>query len=831
MACPSHVVCLFCVTAGQNGENLGSDEEQIVQFVYLLYDLTNNKVVTLQHHFVRPTAADDLITETVLTEECKIQTGLPEDAIRNAQPLEHVLDEFERFLSAKEVHPDHGGRPFCFCTDGPLHLRMCLIPECIRKNIALPRHFFRFFDLRKEVRRLYKCEGPINCLKDMLDIMGLEGDQSVEYGNRHCHEMAAIINRFVIDGGHFVQPEIIKEKLEPGVCTVDEIVDDETVVRARGLPWQSSDQDVACFFKGLNVAKGGVALCLSQQGRRNGEALVRFDNKEHKDLALRRHKHHMGQRYIEVYRATGQDFLSVAGGSSSEAQEFLQRHADNGTQVIIRMRGLPYICRPEEVVEFFQQGLVSVEVLDGKNGILFVHQPDGRATGDAFVLFGSEEAATKALTKHRQCIGSRYIELFRSTTAEVQQVLNRSLEPIPLPSIDAQEMALHQVTPIFPSFQASPLATGFIIARTQQQQLITSGTKKDCVRIRGLPYETTVSEILSFLGEYSRHIVYQGVHLIYNSLGSPSGEAFIQMDSEKSADSTAVGRSKKLFYMGNKKCFLEVIQCSGEDMNLVLTTGLSPPAALLPSAAAITGPQLMLPPPPNTLPAPAPIHHPQQMVPSSAVVQNQLMAASVAAANQHHVISTGGAVIAPGIGVQPSSYPPTALYAYGGPLSSQHQQTATVLAPDSVLSVSGPTSGQQQQQHRYAPMTAAAAAAAAYQPIVYWYPSPPMSPQNAFYLPSFPATTVFMKGLPPNAATALHAQDIVRYLDGVNEMTPDVTLIKGSDGRIHCGGGGGGGGSDAYINFGSRADSERSVNDYNRKQMHGGSRFVEMYMM
>ena len=40
----SHLVCLFCVTAGQNGENLGSDEEQIVLFVYLLYDVTNNKV-------------------------------------------------------------------------------------------------------------------------------------------------------------------------------------------------------------------------------------------------------------------------------------------------------------------------------------------------------------------------------------------------------------------------------------------------------------------------------------------------------------------------------------------------------------------------------------------------------------------------------------------------------------------------------------------------------------------------------------------------------------------------------------------------------------------
>lgn len=114
-----------------------------------------------------------------------------------------------------------------------------------------------------------------------------------------------------------------------------EPVDSETVIRARGLPWQSSDQDIARFFKGLTIAKyvelrrhvqcceccwrarvrglrssvcsyvhvccrGGVALCLNAQGRRNGEALVRFINPEHRDLALERHKHHMGNRYIEV---------------------------------------------------------------------------------------------------------------------------------------------------------------------------------------------------------------------------------------------------------------------------------------------------------------------------------------------------------------------------------------------------------------------------------------------------------------------------------------------------------------------------------------------------
>ncbi len=43
-------------------------------------------------------------------------------------------------------------------------------------------------------------------------------------------------------------------------------------------------------------------MCLNAQGRRNGEALVRFVSEEHRDLALQRHKHHMGNRYIEVTR-------------------------------------------------------------------------------------------------------------------------------------------------------------------------------------------------------------------------------------------------------------------------------------------------------------------------------------------------------------------------------------------------------------------------------------------------------------------------------------------------------------------------------------------------
>jgi hypothetical protein len=59
---------------------------------------------------------------------------------------------------------------------------------------------------------------------------------------------------------------------------------------------------------------GGIALCLSSEGRRNGEALVRFENAEQRELALQRHRKFLSSRYIEVYRATGEEFVQMAYG-------------------------------------------------------------------------------------------------------------------------------------------------------------------------------------------------------------------------------------------------------------------------------------------------------------------------------------------------------------------------------------------------------------------------------------------------------------------------------------------------------------------------------------
>lgn len=108
-------------------------------------------------------------------------------------------------------------------------------------------------------------------------------------------------------------------------------------------------------------------------------------------------------------------------GTSNEVAVFLSRE----DQIIVRMRGLPFTATHEQVLTFFSagDGLKDMcPVSGGKDGILFVRYPDGRPTGDAFVLFACEEHAQCALRKHKEILGKRYIELFKSTAAEVQQV-------------------------------------------------------------------------------------------------------------------------------------------------------------------------------------------------------------------------------------------------------------------------------------------------------------------------------------------------------------------------------------------------------------------------
>ncbi|XP_054903717.1 epithelial splicing regulatory protein 1 isoform X2 [Poeciliopsis prolifica] len=638
-----YLVVVFTATSGASGELLGSDEKDLDRLVWQLVNVNTKTLGRVNEILIRPDLSDsteEKSDEDVVVECKEDESSSGADCMYTAASLDSGLNMFNLQLT-NEVNSAGAGTSLCLCTDGQLHIRQVIHPEAASKNIPVPDCFYSFFDLRKEFKNHFATSDlkalnahvmaeslslPVD-VSSMWDPSANQDPLPAEVAVQQVQLMTSIVLSLLSEPycHSFCNPERVNERFEGGTCSKMEKVCDNTVIRARGLPWQSSDQDIARFFKGLNIAKGGAALCLNAQGRRNGEALVRFVSEEHRDLALQRHKHHMGNRYIEVYKATGEDFLKIAGGTSNEVAMFLSRE----DQIIVRMRGLPFNASHDDVLRFFSPEDDSKEtcpISGGKNGILFVRYPDGRPTGDAFVLFACEEHAQCALRKHKELLGKRYIELFKSTAAEVQQVLNRySSAPL---------------IPVAPAPLVSVLPTVSLLP--------PPGGVRDCLRLRGLPYTASIEDILTFLGEFTQDVRPHGVHMVLNQQGRPSGDCFIQMTSAERALQASQRLHKHVMssQRGANSRYVEVFPCSTDEMGLVLMggslshthththsrsrsgTGLSPPPCLSPPSYSFTPVQQILPtdavatalypPMGQMLLAPRPLHPGHPYYPASA---------------------------------------------------------------------------------------------------------------------------------------------------------------------------------------------------------------------
>merc|ERR1719273_1122557 len=79
-------------------------------------------------------------------------------------------------------------------------------------------------------------------------------------------------------------------------------------------------------------------------------------------------------------------------------------------QHIVHMRGLPFRVSEQDIMEWFSAVADAVDV-----SICFGE--DGRPSGEADVMFASHEEAQSAMTKNKQNMQHRYIELFYDGTA------------------------------------------------------------------------------------------------------------------------------------------------------------------------------------------------------------------------------------------------------------------------------------------------------------------------------------------------------------------------------------------------------------------------------
>nr|XP_039252500.1 heterogeneous nuclear ribonucleoprotein F-like [Styela clava] len=181
------------------------------------------------------------------------------------------------------------------------------------------------------------------------------------------------------------------------------------IVRIRGLPWSASEAEILTFLTDVNIVNGeeGIHKTYTREGRPSGEAYVELHSDLDLQNALAKDHEMMGRRYIEVFKSTSKEMEYVLGRSGQDSVE--QENYDG----VLRIRGLPYQCSKEEIAQFFS----GLEIKP--NGITMTIA-NGRCTGEAYVQFASQNIADEAMKKHKQKIGHRYIEIFKSNRSELR---------------------------------------------------------------------------------------------------------------------------------------------------------------------------------------------------------------------------------------------------------------------------------------------------------------------------------------------------------------------------------------------------------------------------
>jgi len=107
--------------------------------------------------------------------------------------------------------------------------------------------------------------------------------------------------------------------------------------RLRGLPIESSLEDVLVFFQGLVVLD--VVVVHDSYGHGAGEAFVVFANPMDFQMALQRNRHTMGHRYIEVYQGKRLDYYAAIASKFNQHRDETGEHEGYGSHELHHMQG------------------------------------------------------------------------------------------------------------------------------------------------------------------------------------------------------------------------------------------------------------------------------------------------------------------------------------------------------------------------------------------------------------------------------------------------------------------------------------------------------------
>lgn len=199
-------------------------------------------------------------------------------------------------------------------------------------------------------------------------------------------------------------------------------------------------------------------------------------------------------------------YFAVNSSSGSYQQYGYGRRYQPSSFPVVRLRGLPFNCTDVDIFKFFA-GLDIVDV--------FLVNKDGRFSGEAFVVFAGHMQADLALQRDRQNIGRRYVEVFRCKKQDYYNAI----------ASEVTEGAYGSV-----EYRGSPPPTRRKRSPDKDKMEYT-----EILKMRGLPYSVTKSEIRNFFEDFD--VTEDKIQIAYRPDGKAKGEAYVEFDSAEVARS------------------------------------------------------------------------------------------------------------------------------------------------------------------------------------------------------------------------------------------------------------------------------------------------------
>uniref|UniRef100_A0A2K6B0Z1 G-rich RNA sequence binding factor 1 n=1 Tax=Macaca nemestrina TaxID=9545 RepID=A0A2K6B0Z1_MACNE len=299
---------------------------------------------------------------------------------------------------------------------------------------------------------------------------------------------------------------------------LEEEVDDVYLIRAQGLPWSCTMEDVLNFFSESATVRMNT-FSLNRDGKRRGDQECR--------KPLEKHRMYMGPAVL--YEINNEDVDALMKSLQVKSSPVV----NDG---VVRLRGLPYSCNEKDIVDFF----AGLNIVD----ITFVMDYRGRRkTGEAYVQFEEPEMANQALLKHREEIGNRYIEIFPSRRNEVRTHVGshkgKKIASSPTAKyITEPEMVFeeHEVNEDIRPMTAFESEKEIELPKEVPEKLPEAadfGTTSSLhfVHMRGLPFQANAQDIINFFAPLKP----VRITMEYSSSGKATGEADVHFETHEDA--------------------------------------------------------------------------------------------------------------------------------------------------------------------------------------------------------------------------------------------------------------------------------------------------------